>query len=199
MSLKQVKCPHCDRAYKNKAGLASHVYFKHPGLGVGEAPRPKPMTPADAPERQAPAPKLKAKRKWPLKKAKPCPHCAYTYKNWNALEAHVLTAHGLYFDRTSVAPNKGSKTLTCELCGKNFKFHSWLGKHTKKAHPEWHTRPDQTKSATTSKSHLELAISEIQDEIQQIDDRQNLLYNALDGLLAARSVINSRSRDAKKV
>ncbi len=190
MSLKQVKCPHCDRAYKNKAGLASHVYFKHPGLGVGEAPRPKPMTPADAPERQAPAPKLKAK--WPLKKAKPCPHCAYTYKNWKALETHVLTAHGLHFDRAGVAPNKGSKALTCELCGKNFKFHSWLGKHTKKAHPEWHTRSDQ-------KSHLELAISEIQDEIQQIDDRQNLLYNALDGLLAARSVINSRSRDAKKV
>lgn len=151
MYIKKAKCPHCEAKYKDNRGLAAHVRFKHPEDGW----KSKPMTPAGA---------LRPKRKWPLKKAKQCPHCKKSYKNIGMLRKHMDKAHP--------GATEGN-----------------LSRQAKPVNGE-------------PKSHLALAIAEIQDELQKITQREDDLRDALDALILAQETIKDqramgRSRDGK--
>lgn len=168
------KCPHCGMKFKDNRGLSGHIRYKHKGESYT-------VTPA--------APK----KVWPKKKPKPCPHCDKTYKNLGALENHILTAHGGESDPVTnvIRPKIEILPLKCPNCSKHFKSHLWLDRHVSTQHSPTPGNSHRA-SPPSGKSHLDLAIEEIEANISSLETQIDKLRDGLDILMAAREDITSR-------
>ncbi len=148
------ECPVCHQKFDVR-GLSGHIRFTHSGIA-----------------RAAAGIKLKTKRKpivarrWPVKKAKPCPACPKTYKNLSHLIAHMEEAHGVVDYDPSSAVQQRRFPMT--------------------------PAPEETNS-TPGKSHLQLQIEETEAKVVDLEAQAARLRDVLDILIGAQHDIGSRS------
>lgn len=126
-----------------------------------------------------------------------CPYCAKKFKDNRGLSGHMRYLHK---DEAPYKPtpvkNKGKKqwplkkSKTCPHCPKAYKNVGALRNHISAIHGEALT------ANSKPKSHLELAIDETRDELQQLTERSDELHDMLDALMGAQDIIKSRSRHA---
>jgi len=97
-----------------------------------------------------------------------CKNCDYTTSRKSQYERHLLTAKHQRIQENTVKSSKKEQTYTCEICEREYKFHSGLWKHKKTCVPldEANTNPQTTTFITTT--------SEIPD-----NDRYELLTNTI--------------------
>lgn len=97
-----------------------------------------------------------------------CKNCDYTTSRKSQYERHLLTAKHQRIQENTVKSSKKEQTYTCEICEREYKFHSGLWKHKKTCVPldEATANPQTTTFITTT--------SEIPD-----NDRYELLTNTI--------------------
>ena len=97
-----------------------------------------------------------------------CKNCDYTTSRNSQYKRHLLTAKHQRIQENTVKSSKKEQTYTCEICEREYKFHSGLWKHKKTCVPldEATANPQTTTFITTT--------SEIPD-----NDRYELLTNTI--------------------
>jgi len=97
-----------------------------------------------------------------------CKNCDYTTSRKSQYERHLLTAKHQRIQENTVKSSKKEQTYTCEICEREYKFHSGLWKHKKTCVPldEANTNTQTTTFISTT--------SEIPD-----NDRYELLTNTI--------------------
>ena len=97
-----------------------------------------------------------------------CKKCDYTTSRKSQYERHLLTAKHQRIQENTVKSSKKEQTYTCEICEREYKFHSGLWKHKKTCIPldEANTNSQTTTFISTT--------SEIPD-----NDRYELLTNTI--------------------
>jgi hypothetical protein len=60
-----------------------------------------------------------------------CDKCNYNTCRKSQYDRHLLTSKHIRIHENTINSSKGNHTYTCEVCGKEYKFHSGLWKHKK--------------------------------------------------------------------
>jgi len=97
-----------------------------------------------------------------------CKNCDYTTSRKSQYERHLLTAKHQRIQENTVKSSKKEQTYTCEICEREYKFHSGLWKHKKTCVPL-----DEAKTNTQTTTFI-TTTSEIPD-----NDRYELLTNTI--------------------
>lgn len=135
----------------------------------------------------------------PLYKKVQCPYCQKKCLDNRGLSGHIRYLHkdrhkqpASYTPPPNPKPTKVSHA--CATCGKKFKSKIWLDRHMFRVHDADASKLAQ--GTASAKSHLDLAIEEINAQLNELTSRGESLRDTLDVLLGAQDTIKRGRRGA---